>query len=192
MNEKSGLHKDVSHKGPSIILSSGRSLYYDRPDPIVLDPEVIAHSISKLCRWTGHCLEFFSVAQHCVLVSRIVPPEHALAGLMHDASEAFVGDVNRPLKWAMERASPGMFRDIEDRLHAALAERYGFQFPFDESVMHADSVSLSTEKRDILPDDGIPWIGMPPPIEQRLRPVGPKAAYRMWMDRYAQLTKEEK
>lgn len=183
-----GMHKTIAKKGPSIILSNGKSLYYDDPDPGVMDPEVIATATSKLCRWTGHCLEFFSVAQHCVFVSRNVPPEHALAGLMHDASEAFVGDVNRPLKWAMETASPGMFAEIEDRMHVALAERYGFQFPFHESVHLADAVSIATEKRDILPKDGIPWLDMPEPSPYQLRPLGPRGAYNLWMHRYEELT----
>ena len=127
------------------------------------------------------------MAQHCVFVSRHVPPEHALAGLLHDASEAFVGDINRPLKYALETAAPGMFSGIEDRLHAAVAERFGFDFPFDASVKDADNLSLAQEKRDNLPDDGIPWLGMPEPPAARLRPVGPRAAYKMWLERFYQL-----
>jgi hypothetical protein len=183
-----GMHKTIAKKGPSIILSNGKSLYYDDPDPRVMDPEVIAASLSKLCRWTGHCLEFFSVAQHCVIVSKACDPEHALAGLMHDASEAFVGDVNRPLKFAFETAAPGMFSEIEDRMHVAIAKRYGHQFPYDESVDRADSLSLATEKRDILPRDGIPWLNMPDPLPTVIKPLGPRGAYTLWMDRYEELT----
>ena len=185
--DNTGLHGDVEKKGASIILASGKSLYFDKPDPRVMDPEMIAASLAKLCRWTGQCLEFFSVAQHCVLVSRLVPEEHAMAGLMHDASEAFIGDINRPLKYAMDHAAPGVLSGIEDKLHEAIAKRHGFEFPFDPSVKIADNISLATEKRDILPDDGTPWMGLPEPLDAPLRPVGPKAAYTMWISRFEEL-----
>ena len=185
-----GLHRDVMRKGASIILSSGKSLYFDKPDPKVMDPDMIGLALAKLCRWTGQCLEFFSVAQHCVLVSKLVPEEHAMAGLMHDASEAFIGDINRPLKFAMENSAPGVLRGIEDALHEALAKRYGFQFPHDPCVKVADNLSLATEKRDILPYDSTPWVGMPEPLEAPLRPVGPKGAYTMWMNRFEELRGE--
>lgn len=182
-----GMHRDVERKGPSIILSNGKSLYFGNPNPRVMDPEMIGMALAKLCRWTGQCLAYFSVAQHCVLVSKIVPEEHAMAGLMHDASEAFIGDINRPLKYAMEQAAPGVLSGIEDLLHASIAKRFGFVFPFDPTVKEADNISLATEKRDILPDDGTPWLGMPAPLEAPLKPVGPRAAYTMWINRFEQL-----
>lgn len=182
-----GMHRDTVQKGASILLMSGSVLYFDSPDPKVMDPEVIAHALSQLCRWTGQTLKFFSVAQHCVIVSKIVPPEHALAGLLHDASEAFIGDVSRPLKYALNEAAPGMLSDIEDRLHAAIAKRYGFPFPYDPSVKLADNVSLATEKRDILPNDRKPMIGLPEPLEAPLKTLGPKAAKRQWLERFEEL-----
>lgn len=182
-----GLHGNVELKGASIVLSDGATLYLETPDPNVMGPEIIGHALSQLCRWTGQCLRFFSVAQHSVIVSKIVPREHAMAGLMHDASEAFIGDVNRPLKYALNQAAPGMLSDIEDRLHTAIAKRYGFEFPHNESVKHADNVSLATEKRDILPVDAIPMMGLPDPLPSPLKPLGPRGAKTLWLSRYEEL-----
>jgi len=78
----------------------------------------IAHALSQLCRFNGHTSRHYSVAQHSLLVASIVPAEHQLAALLHDATEAYVGDMTRPLKALLPD-----FSAIEHGIWLAICER---------------------------------------------------------------------
>jgi len=106
----------------------------------------IAHALSQLCRYTGHTAKFYSVAQHSVHVSKIVPHSMALEGLLHDASEAYLGDVTSPLK----RLLPD-YTAIEAATEAAIAHRYFLSHPMPPEIRTADLTMLLTEKRDLMP-----------------------------------------
>lgn len=77
---------------------TGEAVDFDRPLEAPIRLEDIAHALGMLCRFNGHIRRFYSVAQHSVLVSRLVEPEHALLALFHDAPEAYIGDMTAPLK----------------------------------------------------------------------------------------------
>lgn len=109
--------------------------------------EDIAHALSNICRFGGHSREFYSVAQHSVLVSTYVPAEHRLVALMHDAPEAYLGDMVRPMKHS--RAMQG-YRDAEDAVWAAVAETFGLPATIPEPVHVADHRLLYTERRDLI------------------------------------------
>src|SRR3954454_351254 len=98
---------------------SGRRFYPMNPRPSEIDPVDIAHALSLLCRYGGHVDRFYSVAEHCVLMSQAVAPENALAALLHDATEAYVCDVPRPLK----RQLPG-YAAIEAMVWLAIVARF--------------------------------------------------------------------
>jgi hypothetical protein len=109
--------------------------------------EDIAHALSHLCRFTGHTRGFYSVAQHSVLVSRLCPVAVALQALLHDASEAYLGDVSRPIKHS------GLFdayRATEARLQALIYRRFGVAETDAPEVKAADTRALHIELRDLV------------------------------------------
>jgi hypothetical protein len=103
--------------------------------------EDIAHALSLLCRFGGHCKKFYSVAEHSLLVSEILMGgEFAFEGLMHDASEAYLVDMPSPIKELMPQ-----YREIEHNLMLVIAKKYGFNWPVSQKVKTADRLSLEWE-----------------------------------------------
>ena len=105
--------------------------------------EDIAHALSHLCRFGGHVLRFYSVAQHSVIVSHLVPPEHALGALLHDATEAFVQDVVRPVKrhCADYKAIEEMVAELIDKTFDVWTEHPAIKRA-DNMALYAEGVSF--------------------------------------------------
>jgi hypothetical protein len=121
--------------------SGGRFYPLDpRPEDVV--PEDVAHALSLLCRFTGHVKTFYSVGEHCLNVSYLVPPADALAGLLHDAAEAYISDLSSPIKHSPEFR---FYREAEDRILAAVYERFGLSPRIPSSVEEADHRIVHTE-----------------------------------------------
>lgn len=166
---------------------TGKKFWPADPRPEDIDIEDIAHALSNLCRFTGHCREFYSVAQHCVIVSENVPPEHAMVGLLHDASEAYLLDIARPVKRLPEM---GAYREMEKRLEKMLCERFALPFPFPPEVMEADARVLMTEKRDLLgPSPDGKWGYPVEPYEDQIIAWSPKKAEGEFLTRFAFLNR---
>ena len=107
----------------------------------------IAHALSMQCRFTGHCRSFYSIAEHSVRVSMLCDPKDAMWGLLHDASEAYLCDLARPIKRLPELVP---YRDAETRLQAAIAIKFGLPTSEPESVQLADKTMLAMEARDLM------------------------------------------
>lgn len=113
-----------------------------------VNPLDIAHALSLINRFGGHTSRGYSVAQHSVFVSQNVQPENALHGLLHDAHEAYVGDITRPLKHLLGHR----IREIESRIDTAIFERFGLSWTetAKADVFKADLLALSTEAHHLL------------------------------------------
>lgn len=105
----------------------------------------VAIALAKQCRFNGHCEGFYSVAQHCVLVSHIVPEWCAREGLMHDAPEAWIGDLVTPVKYRCDD-----YLRIEEGVELVVARRFKLVYPMPDIIKKADKQALATEKRDLL------------------------------------------
>lgn len=149
--------------------------------------EDIAHALSNICRFTGHTLKFYSVAQHSVLVSRIVPPADALWGLLHDASEAYLTDIAKPVK---ESPAFAEYKLAEDKLARVVAEAFSLPWPMPASVKKADCVLLATERRDVMRSTDLAWNVPAEPMLRRITPWTPEAAEQAFLDRYQYLIGE--
>jgi len=163
------------------LLSGGHYDFIDL-DQSVYDIEDIAHNLSMICRFTGSVKDFYSVGQHSVLVSHAVPPEHALAGLMHDASEAFMSDLNSPLKALMKA-----YKALEKKVEKQIFTKYNLSFPMDPAIKLADIKVFLAENRDLR---GI-YSDMEDiaPYGKKIVPWQPARAKREFMKRFEELTK---
>jgi hypothetical protein len=133
---------------------SGVAFYPLDPRPDEIHIEDIAHALAMQCRFTGHVRRFYSVAEHSVRVSEVCDPNDALWGLLHDASEAYLIDVARPVK---RMACMVPYREAEERLMQAIAERFGLAWPEPATVKHGDKCMLAIEARDMMPTVWPDW-----------------------------------
>lgn len=156
-------------------------------DPRIEDFRIedIAHSLSLQCRFTGHCREFYSVAEHCVRLSYIVPQGDALWGLMHDASEAYLMDLARPIK--RYSAMGQLYREIEVGLMASICEAFGLPLEEPPAVGLADRVMLVTEKRDLLGPEPQAWTHHDKPLDDPIIPWVPSTAENRFLCRFREL-----
>lgn len=171
--------------GPTIRLLSGH--YFDLQDPASARFTVndVAHALAHLCRFTGHTRQFYSVAEHSVLASRIAPPEVALDVLLHDAAEAFIGDVSKPLKALLPD-----YREVAERVERAVCDRFGLAWPMPAAVKWVDLAMLQAERQWVLGcRDAWPGLeGVEPGPPPEFWP--PHTARRQFLARYRELSKE--
>lgn len=129
---------------------TGVEFYPLDPRPEEIHIEDIAHALSMQCRYTGHVRQFYSVAEHSIRVTELCPPECQLWGLLHDASEAYLIDLPRPVKRYSDIGR--LYREAEDRLMVAICRRFKLLPWFTpEPVERADKAMLWIESRDLMP-----------------------------------------
>ena len=172
-------------------LLSGAQFNYNRPEDSGVTLDDLASALSNICRFSGHLPQFYSVAQHLVNTSRLVPREFAFDALMHDTAEAFTNDLPTPLKWAVP-----IFKDLEVSIESAMAKKFGFNYPYHPCVKEADTNMLILEKEYVKGDKSV-W----PHYENikvdhlvdlvDLKPWQPCRAKREFLERFEELSNVE-
>ncbi|MEE9393747.1 MAG: metal-dependent phosphohydrolase [Planctomycetota bacterium] len=156
---------------PTIMTASGRIVEFLDPQPDQIDVDDIAHALAMQCRFGGHTREFYSIAEHSVYVSLACDKADALYGLLHDASEAYLVDVPKPIKQRLPD-----YQAIETPLQRAIYARFGLSEETPASVKEADRRALVTEGRDLCAPEWefyrLPWEPYPEKIS-RGRPPWP-------------------
>jgi hypothetical protein len=176
------LKAEVSRGSGWIQTYTGKAFWPLDPRPEELDIEDIAHALSHQCRYAGHTSAFYSVAEHSVHISYAVSPENALWGLLHDASEAYLVDIPRPLKPFMPD-----YKVWEARLMQCIAQRFGLTGEEPVEVKEMDTRILHNERKALM-RTGLEWSLKGEPIPN-LVIVGwePAAAYSEFMIRFIDL-----
>lgn len=145
-------HFSAHRQGDFMQVYSGTKFWPLSPRTCEINIADIAHSLSMQCRYNGHCKRFYSVAEHSVLIARWLlrscSPQIALWGLLHDASEAYLADVPRPLKPHLAG-----YKTMEVRVMMVVCDAYGLPYDMPFSVHEADTRIIADELVNMKPMD---------------------------------------
>ena len=190
-----------------IMTYSGTPIAPLNPTPDAIKVEDIAHALAMICRWAGHCHTYYSVAEHSVRVadlcvalgekeglSKAALKDLEMLGLMHDATEAYVGDIPRPIKSEFRLVTPRgveTFREAEAHLYGVIVEALGLPEmteQYQEIVHLADNIVLSTEARDIAHEGSMKHeLDAPDPLPGKINPLPWSKARLLFILRYQAL-----
>jgi 5'-deoxynucleotidase YfbR-like HD superfamily hydrolase len=168
---------------PVIHLLNGGYFDFTNPENSIFGIKDIARGLSNIARFSGHTETPYSVAHHSVLVSQTVPEEYAMQALLHDAVEAFIGDVSKPLKNLLPD-----YMEIEARCESAILRKFNLPYPLDKSVKIADTICFVTELRDLQPLAPLDKIYKNiTPLPEKIVPWSSTKAYNEFLKRYKKL-----
>jgi hypothetical protein len=134
---------------------TGKRFHPFAPNPDDVCLEDIAHALSQTCRFGGMCRIYYSVAQHLHLCCGLLRKDVGREALMHDAAEAYLVDLPTPIK----RYFP-FFKEIEEGIDRAIAERFGLKYPWPDEVKRVDRQMLRIERRELF-DVYLEWEALP-------------------------------
>ncbi|MEM7619519.1 MAG: hypothetical protein AAF228_03505 [Pseudomonadota bacterium] len=181
---------------PWVQTASGHVFYFGDNDQLVYIQD-IATGLAKICRFAGATTSFYSVAQHSILVAEIVlintkDYKKAFYALLHDAHEAFVGDITMPAKCAINNAIGwDVIAAITEQADEAIFRSFGLKYPIDEAttnaIKQADRMALATERRDVLIETNDNWGDLPPPYRRVIKPWPWTVAEEKFLEKFAEL-----
>jgi hypothetical protein len=154
-----------------------KKFHYLNPTEEEICIEDIAHALALTCRFGGHCSKFYSVAEHSIRVSNIVPETLRLQALLHDAHEAYLHDVPRPIKEDIPQ-----YKIIADKLQSRINNKFNC-YMGNYLVKKADDKLLATEARDLMPST-TDWADLPTPLDEIIKPMSWRNAERQFLKRF--------
>lgn len=167
---------------------TGKKFFLLEPRIEDIDVIDIAHSLAMQCRWTGHCRHHYSIAQHAYYCSLIGPEEEAFQRLHHDDSEAYIADMNRPLKHYTEAGAA--YKKVEKPLQDLIYDAMGLSRIEHESVHLADHAMLYAEKSQIMGylfDEAEKWTPDEAQANIKIEQWTPEYAEHMYLKRHWEL-----
>ena len=172
------------NKGGFIETYTGKKFNFMAPTDEMIDITDIAHSLSMQCRYTGHVRKFYSVAEHCCLLhdyalNVLQDPVLALEVLMHDASEAYLTDVPRPIKPFIPE-----YYNIEANIEKAINKKYVLRHPHSDTVKSLDSRILMDERAQAMSKSGLEWSINLEPLGVTLRFWNPERGETEFKNRF--------
>jgi uncharacterized protein len=172
--------------GPNIMLASGT--WFDLLDPWGSDFTIndIAQGLSNICRYAGQCKQFYSVAEHSIHVADTVE-YFKLEALMHDAAEAFLGDITRPLKQLLPE-----YKKIEASVEDAIFQRFGLNLNAKSIIKEADLRVLATEQAQLMPEGADYWASSSGTAKAAIRIefLSPTAARNRFLSKFNDLARD--
>lgn len=166
---------------------SGIKFHFLNPQPSEIRIKDIAHALSLTCRFSGQCKRFYSVAEHSIRVAEIVPYKYKLQALLHDASEAYLPDLPRPMKVGLSA-----FRMLEWSILKAIWDKYlSYDWRVEDRIngikaiiKKADNILLATEARDLMANTN-DWATLPEPLKEIIKsPLDSGNAEKLFLNRF--------
>jgi uncharacterized protein len=185
----------MTNRGIWLETYSGRKIFPLAARVSEIKIEDIAHALSNICRFAGHTNLFFSVAQHSVLVAEL--SNNKMEGLLHDATEAYLVDIPRPVKLALPQ-----YKEYEANLCKVIFRAFKLQYPIPEDVLLADEIMLEAEHKRLLKSE-IEWEELPDEYRKIkdfeklaesviIDPFLPKDAEKLFLEAFERYSKEGK
>ncbi len=175
-------NKNPDRIGDWIQTFTGRSFWPLDPREEDVCIEDIAHALALRCRFAGHCIRFYSVAEHSVLISYAVPKSDALWGLLHDAAEAYSSDLPKPLKRSLPQWQP-----LEQAIMSVISSRFGMTSVEPESVKKADYAILRDEQIALMAPCARDWGYTSQPLGVDIQGWSPEVAESRFYRRFLEL-----
>lgn len=179
----------MQRKGDWMQTATGSKFWPLDPKPDEILIEDVARALSKICRFGGHCREFYSVAQHSCHVADIVNGDQAARrwGLLHEAAEAYIGDMVRPLKLFMAE-----FNRVEAEILSAVSQRFDLTPSMPGAVALADEQMLHAEALELMGPAAQEWARVEKAAALHIRPWSPERAFHEFMGRFMTFFPEER